>query len=144
MERALPNASFVAARCESSTVSLAKGYDAVCAFVDDDLGSSVVDALADADVTLILLRCAGYDNVDVERARERGVSVMRVPAYDPLAISEHAVGMMLSLNRHLCASRDSACGELYARRARRQVPARKDGGRRRDGENRSRIRKDMR
>ena len=106
MARALPNASFVAARCESSTVSLAKGCDAVCAFVDDDLGSSVVDALADAGVKLILLRCAGFDNVDVERARSRGVSVMRVPAYDPLAISEHAVGMMLALNRHLCASRD--------------------------------------
>ena len=85
MARALPNASFVAARCESSTVSLAKGCDAVCAFVDDDLGSSVVDALADAGVKLILLRCAGFDNVDVERARSRGVSVMRVPAYDPLA-----------------------------------------------------------
>ena len=76
MARALPNASFVAARCESSTVSLAKGCDAVCAFVDDDLGSSVVDALADAGVKLILLRCAGFDNVDVEHV-ERGVGDAR-------------------------------------------------------------------
>jgi len=106
MERALPNATFVAARCEPSTVSLAAGYEVVCAFVDDDLGASVVDALADGGCKLILLRCAGFDNVDVETARARGISVMRVPAYDPLAISEHAVAMMLALNRHLCVSRD--------------------------------------
>ena len=83
MARALPNASFVAARV-SSTVSLAKGCDAVCAFVDDDLGSSVVDALATPGVKLILLRCAGSitltssargrEGVGDARARVRSVS----------------------------------------------------------------------
>ena len=106
LKKALPDATFSSARCELGTASLARGHNAVCVFVDDDVGVDVVDALADHGVRLILLRCAGWDNMDCERAVERGVTVLRVPAYDPLSISEYAVAMMLSLNRHLCASRD--------------------------------------
>lgn len=106
LRRALPNATYSSARLSLDTASLAQGHDAVCVFVDDDARGEVVDALAERGVKLILLRCAGFDNVDCERARERGISVLRVPAYDPLSISEHAVAMMMSLNRHLCASRD--------------------------------------
>jgi len=106
LEAALPNSTLVSARLQLDTVPLTRDHDAVCVFVDDDVGTDVVDALADAGVKLILLRCAGFDNVDVDRANARGMTVCRVPAYDPLSIAEHAVGMMLSLNRRLGPSRD--------------------------------------
>lgn len=106
LRAALPNASFSDARLDASTAKLAAGCAAVCAFVDDDVGAETIDALADAGARLVLMRCAGFDNVDTTRARERGMTVMRVPAYDPLSISEHAAAMMMSLNRHLSESRD--------------------------------------
>lgn len=65
------------------TAPLAKGFDAVCAFVSSDIGTETVEKLHEAGVKLILLRCAGFNNVDLEKAEEYGIKVMRVPGYSP-------------------------------------------------------------
>lgn len=92
---------FLKVRLEESTAVLAKGYDAVCVFVNDRVDAPVVDVLADAGVRLIALRCAGYNNVDLKRAQARGLCVVRVPAYSPHAVAEFAVGLLQALNRRL-------------------------------------------
>lgn len=65
------------------TARLAKGYDAICAFVSSDVSAPVVNALSDAGVKLILMRCAGFNNVDMDAAKKCGITVMRVPGYSP-------------------------------------------------------------
>ncbi len=82
------------------TARLAKGYDAVCAFVNMDLGTDVMNTLAQCGVKLVLMRCAGYNNVDLAVAREKGITVMRVPGYSPEAVAEHAMALALTANRH--------------------------------------------
>mgnify|MGYP001314737506 CR=1 FL=1 len=86
---------------EERTAPLADGFDAVCAFVDDDLSAPVLDRLAAGGIRLVALRSAGYDNVDLARARELGITVAHVPAYSPHAVAEHAVAMILALNRRI-------------------------------------------
>lgn len=81
------------------TVPLAAGAQAVCAFVNDDLGAPVIAALAEVGVQLIVLRSAGYNHVDLDAAAAAGIVVARVPAYSPYAVAEHSVAMMLTLNR---------------------------------------------
>jgi D-lactate dehydrogenase len=83
------------------TCSLAEQIPAVCAFVNDTLDRSVLTRLAQGGTTLVALRCAGFNNVDLPAAAEVGVRVVRVPSYSPYAIAEHTVGMMLSLNRKI-------------------------------------------
>lgn len=83
------------------TAELAKGYDAVCAFVSSDVGSEVINALADEGVKLILMRCAGYNNVDVKKANELGITILRVPGYSPEAVAEHAMALALAVNRKI-------------------------------------------
>jgi D-lactate dehydrogenase len=92
---------FLPARLDENTASLARGYDAVCIFVNDLANATVVDTLADLGVKAIALRCAGYNNVDLARARERGLAVVRVPAYSPHAVAEFAVTLLFSLNRRI-------------------------------------------
>lgn len=89
------------------TAVLAKGYDATCSFVNDDLNADVVRTLKDIGVKAILLRCAGFDSVDLEKAKELDMPVLRVPAYSPSAVAEHAVALLLAVNRkiHLGSSR---------------------------------------
>ena len=82
------------------TAPLAKGFDAVCAFVSSDIGTETVEKLHEAGVKLILLRCAGFNNVDLEKAQEYGIKVMRVPGYSPEAVAEHAMALALTANRH--------------------------------------------
>lgn len=82
-----------------STAPIADGADVVCAFVNDDLSAPVLAKLADQGTKLIAMRCAGFDRVDLDAAKELGLQVVRVPAYSPEAIAEHAVGMMMCLNR---------------------------------------------
>lgn len=84
-----------------STARLAKGYDAVCAFVNCDGGTETIDVLHERGVKLILLRCAGFNNVDVERAKQYGIKVMRVPGYSPEAVAEHAMALALAANRRI-------------------------------------------
>lgn len=86
-------------RLRMPTVNLTKGYDAVCVFVNDRLNAEVIAALKENDVKLIALRCAGFNNVDLEAAKEHGIKVVRVPAYSPHAVAEHAVALILTLNR---------------------------------------------
>jgi len=93
--------SFLEVRLEETTAPLAAGHEAVCVFVNDRVNAAVINMLADAGVKLIALRCAGYNNVDLKRARERGLTVVRVPAYSPHAVAEFAVALLLALNRHL-------------------------------------------
>jgi len=92
---------FHEARLEPSTVELARGSDAVCAFVNDDLGELTIEALKAIGVPVIALRCAGYNNVDLHTADKLGIHVVRVPAYSPYAVAEHTVALMLSLNRKI-------------------------------------------
>lgn len=103
--------TFIEARLDASTAALAEGHQAVCSFVNDDLKSpGVLETLAERGVRLCLLRCAGTDSIDLRRARELGLKVARVPAYDPMSVAEHAVGLMMSLNRHLGSARDRVRG----------------------------------
>ena len=83
------------------TVSLAKGYDAICGFVNSNLGAEVLTRLHEIGISLILLRCAGFNNVDLDKADEYGMTVLRVPGYSPEAVAEHAMSLALSVNRHI-------------------------------------------
>ena len=83
------------------TANLANGFDAVCVFVNDNVSRPVVEQLKNCGVRLILLRCAGFNNVDLEAARECGITVLRVPAYSPYAVAEHAMAIIQEANRHL-------------------------------------------
>jgi D-lactate dehydrogenase len=87
------------AQLNDQTVNLAKGYDAICAFVNDQLNATVIKALADTGVKLIAQRCAGFNNVDVAAAIENNITVVRVPAYSPHAVAEHALALIMTLNR---------------------------------------------
>lgn len=84
-----------------STVALAKGYDAVCAFVSSDCGAKVLEKLNEFGIKLLLLRCAGFNNVDIEAADKYGITVLRVPGYSPEAVAEFAITIALAVNRHL-------------------------------------------
>jgi D-lactate dehydrogenase len=84
-----------------TTAALAQGCEAVCCFVNDNLNASVLQLLADAGVKLVALRCAGYNQVDLVAAKQRGIVVARVPEYSPHAVAEHALALILMLNRHL-------------------------------------------
>lgn len=86
------------------SASLTKGMDAVCLFVNDECNARVVDILAENDVKLIALRCAGFNNVDLKAAAKGKIKVVRVPAYSPHAVAEYAVAMMLTLNRKVYRS----------------------------------------
>lgn len=83
------------------TAKTAEGCDGVCIFVNDEGCRSVLQILADLGIKYIVLRCAGFNNVDVDAAKALGLKVVRVPAYSPEAVAEHTVGMMMSLNRHI-------------------------------------------
>jgi D-lactate dehydrogenase len=88
-------------RLSAETASAASGAQAVCIFVNDNADRACLEALAALDVKLIALRCAGHNNVDLAAARTLGVAVVRVPAYSPHAVAEHAVGLLLTLNRKI-------------------------------------------
>ncbi|MBE6563309.1 MAG: 2-hydroxyacid dehydrogenase [Ruminococcaceae bacterium] len=83
------------------TARLAMGYDAVCVFVASEVTADVIGILKKMGVRLILLRCAGFNNVDLERCAECGITVMRVPGYSPEAVAEHAMALALAVNRRI-------------------------------------------
>ena len=89
---------YIEARLNENTAMLSCDCDAVCAFVSDDVSAEVIDRLCSVGVKLIAMRCAGYNNVDVKYA-ENKIPVVRVPAYSPYAVAEHAMAMLLTLNR---------------------------------------------
>ena len=93
--------AFLEPRLSQETVNLAAGSKAVCAFVNDDISAPVLQVLSDLGVRLVALRCAGFNNVDLNAAARLGIVIARVPAYSPNAVAEHAVALMLTLNRKI-------------------------------------------
>lgn len=87
-------------KLNEETVILAKGCDAVCAFVNDDINKQVLEKLNEYGIQVLAMRCAGYNNVDIASAYKR-VHVFRVPAYSPHSIAEHAIALLLCLNRKI-------------------------------------------
>lgn len=94
------NIRFFENKLNADTVSMAACCDGVCAFVNDTIDRAVIEKLEQYGVGVIAMRCAGYNNVDLKSAAGR-IKVLRVPAYSPYAIAEHAMGMILLLNRKL-------------------------------------------
>src|SRR5688572_11736727 len=88
-------------RLSKETASVAEGARAVCMFVNDHAERSVLEQLKECGVRLLALRCAGFNNIDLEAARELALPVVRVPAYSPNAVAEHAVALLLTLNRKI-------------------------------------------
>ena len=86
---------------EPRTATLAKGYDAICAFVSADVGAETLEILHEGGVRIVLMRCAGFNNVDVEKAKELGIIVKRVPGYSPESVAELAMALALAVNRRL-------------------------------------------
>ena len=88
-------------RLTEDTALFAKGSTAVSLFVNDDASALVLEKLHQQGIRFIVLRSAGFNNVDLEKAGQLGIRVARVPAYSPYAVAEHAVALMLALNRKL-------------------------------------------
>ena len=86
-------------RLRERTAYLVQGFDAVCVFVNDVLDRETIHILKQQEVKLIALRCAGFNNVDLEAASQAGITVVRVPAYSPESVAEHALALILTLNR---------------------------------------------
>lgn len=86
---------------EASTATLAKGFPAVCVFVNDCLDSEVLGLLVSGGTRLVALRCAGFNNVDLAAAERLGIAVVRVPAYSPYAVAEFTIGLLLALDRNI-------------------------------------------
>ncbi len=83
------------------TATLAEGFDAVCAFVSSNVDAKTLTILHEKKIGLVLMRCAGFNNVDLSKAKELGIRVMRVPGYSPEAVAEHAMALALACNRRL-------------------------------------------
>lgn len=92
---------FFEAPLSQETAKLAAGFPAVCVFIHDQLDEQTLSTLADQGTRLIALRAAGFNNVDLAIAQKLKLTVVRVPAYSPYAVAEHAVGLILMLNRKL-------------------------------------------
>ncbi|KAK9366800.1 hypothetical protein V1509DRAFT_672967 [Lipomyces kononenkoae] len=92
---------FKQSRLDDETLQLAEGYTAICIFVNDSLTARGIEILSQKGLKYVLLRSAGYNNVDLDAADKFGVKVARVPAYSPYSVAEFAVGLMLMLNRNL-------------------------------------------
>ena len=93
--------TFFEPRLTTETAVLAAGYEAVCVFVNDRLDAGVLGVLAEGGTRAVALRCAGFNNVDLEAAERLNLAVVRVPAYSPHAVAEHTVALILALNRKL-------------------------------------------
>ncbi|KAF5836791.1 putative D-lactate dehydrogenase [Dunaliella salina] len=101
MRSVFPKTHFIEAKLDESTAKLAEGCEVVNIFVNDVCNKEVIKILANVEVKLISLRCAGFDRVDVEAANAVGIKVVRVPTYSPQSVAEHAVAHMFALNRNI-------------------------------------------
>jgi D-lactate dehydrogenase len=95
------NIKYLEVQLNEQTATLARGADAVCAFVNDRINETTIKQLTGFGVKILALRCAGFNNVDLQAAKENKLTVVRVPAYSPHAVAEHAVAMMMTLNRKI-------------------------------------------
>jgi len=93
--------TYLESRLTKETAALASGHDAVCIFVNDEAPAEVVSILKENGIRLILLRCAGFNNVDLNACKQAGITVARVPAYSPYAVAEHAMAILQEANRRL-------------------------------------------
>lgn len=93
--------TYLDTRLTEETAPLCEGFDAVCVFVNDVLDKPVLNKLHQYGITHIALRCAGFNNVDLNEAKQLGIAVSRVPAYSPESVAEHTVALILTLNRKL-------------------------------------------
>lgn len=93
--------TYIPARLTPLTATLADGYDAVCCFVNDQLDEECIQILASYGVKYIAMRCAGYNNVDLSSCAKHEIKVARVPEYSPYAVAEHAVALIMDLNRNI-------------------------------------------
>lgn len=92
---------YIKAALTLETTVLAEGCDAVCCFVNDIVNAEVLQRLAELNIKLVVMRCAGFNNVDVEAATALDICIARVPEYSPYAVAEHTVGLIMTLNRHI-------------------------------------------
>ena len=92
---------FIKSDLDPRTAALSEGFDAVCAFVSSDVGTHTIEILHSKGIRLILMRCAGFNNVDLNTAAKYDIRVMRVPGYSPEAVAEHAMALALASNRRL-------------------------------------------
>ncbi|MEP7127469.1 MAG: 2-hydroxyacid dehydrogenase [Chitinophagales bacterium] len=95
---------FLETKLSVETAPLSAGFEAVSLFVNDDASAPVLEKLHNNGIRFIALRSAGYNNVDMEKAKQLGIRVARVPAYSPFSVAEHAIALMLALNRKLIRS----------------------------------------
>ena len=93
--------TYLEARLTRNTAQAAMNSEVVCAFVNDELDAAVLSDLCSFGVRLVALRCAGFNNVDLQAAARQGITIARVPEYSPYAVAEYAVALMLSLNRKI-------------------------------------------
>jgi len=100
-KQACHSLKFTEASLTNDTINLITDEQVACVFVNDVLNYEVLLRLSKTTIKLIALRCAGFNNVDIKSARELGFTVVNVPAYSPNAVAEHAVAIMLSLNRNI-------------------------------------------
>ncbi len=91
--------TYFEASLNKTTTVLTEGYEAVCVFVNDKVCKETIADLAKNGIRLIVLRCAGFNNIDLEAAAEKNIKVVRVPSYSPQAIAEHTLALILTLNR---------------------------------------------
>ncbi len=91
---------YIKAGLSAETAILAQDCEIACIFVNDHADAAALKALRELDIKLLALRCAGYNQVDLPKAKELGITVVRVPAYSPYAVAEHTIALMLTLNRH--------------------------------------------
>ncbi len=92
---------YISSDLDPRTATLADGFDAICAFVSSDVGEQTLAILHSKGVRLVLLRCAGFNNVDLDAAKKYDIQIMRVPGYSPEAVAEHAIALALACNRRL-------------------------------------------
>ena len=92
---------FQEVKLNEDTAILARNYDAVCIFVNDDANQAAIQVLKEVGVRTILLRCSGFNNVDLKAAQNAGIQVLRVPSYSPEAVAEYAMGLLLAVNRQI-------------------------------------------
>ena len=91
---------YIESKLSAKTAVLAKGFDGVCAFVNDEIDKEAIDILYDGGVRVIAMRCAGYSNIDFKAAYKK-INVVRVPAYSPHAVAEHTMALLLGINRKI-------------------------------------------
>lgn len=94
------NLTYFEAPLNADTANLTQDFEAVCVFVNDQLEKETIEKISENGIKLIVLRCAGFNNVDLKAAKEKNIKVLRVPAYSPQAVAEHAVALIMTLNRN--------------------------------------------